>query len=317
MAYKKDKLAEYEREPNTIHPLLDIGNYSGDSESRMGPTIMFLVGTFGAVALYIYFFLGKIPLKVGVPILILWSIRMAMLTFGRERERKADFRRKLYDLYDDPAEYDRLHYVHKDGLIETDNNHVSYMLVAVNGSYTSELKKAKMLTYFLKAVHGKYPVDHYELPITNDELVHRYKEMWRVKDKQRALDLAKILDHNRKLHSSESRAVLNVYLVSAYKQEFKALRSEVHKLLHSTVCRGFKEVFIADEEWVRDIISLDTGVPLDFDGMTRRKYAKHEYYGAYVMGYDIYEESERLRALSPNKAHNYEEVEGGFVEWTD
>lgn len=270
---------------NKVLMLLDIDNFYGESESRLGPTIKMLCFGLAPVLLWVYFgFL--IPAWLFIPFQLVWFIRVAMLTVGREKERLEQFRKQLNDDYASIYELLNIKTIHPDGCIEYVNGTVAYCMVCANGTHYDNLSRSFGLRDFLSILGNQFDIDIYCQNITDvRSLEERYNNVKLFADLDAAKDFIDIIDHNRKVVYSESLLTRIVIVVKGHKSYFTEIRDNCKTAAYSMAARAFKDVHIAQREEIQDILNTDIRGLVDLDGLLQRKYATHQYYGSRVLFY--------------------------------
>ena len=77
--------------------LLDIDNFYGEHEGRLGPTLKFLL--IGGAPILLWVYTGFIvPAFLFFPFWVVWLIRVGLITLGRERDRLVQFRKQMMSM---------------------------------------------------------------------------------------------------------------------------------------------------------------------------------------------------------------------------
>ena len=127
-----------------VSMLLDIDNFYGEHEGRLGPTLKFLL--IGGAPLLLWVYTGfLIPAFLFFPLWVVWLVRVGLITLGREKDRLVQFRKQINDDYASIYELLHIKTIHPDGCIEYVNGMVAYAVIAVNGT-----------TYDLHHVRSRY-----------------------------------------------------------------------------------------------------------------------------------------------------------------
>ena len=112
-----------------VSMLLDIDNFYGEHEGRLGPTLKFLL--IGGAPILLWVYTGFIvPAFLFFPFWVVWLIRVGLITLGRERDRLVQFRKQINDEYASIYELLNIKTIHQDGCIEYVNGMVAYAVVA-------------------------------------------------------------------------------------------------------------------------------------------------------------------------------------------
>lgn len=276
-----------EKEQPKVGMLLDPDNFNGEHEGRMGPLIKFLVIAGAPALVYAYFFLGKLPLWLVIPVYVIYIIRVAMLTLGREKERVAQYKKQLNDEYASTYDLVAIKTLHPDGCCEYVGNKVAYFIVSTNKTSYDSIVWSQEVTKFLKLLTAKYEVDIYVQNITEvNALEERYSGVKLFTDASVARDVIDIIDHNRSQVYKNSLLTKTIYVVRGPRSEWEEIKKCCNAAVHSTTARIFKNVYIADEMQVNDIISRDINGLVNLPELMQNKYCTHQYYGSKVLAFD-------------------------------
>lgn len=273
-----------------INTMLDIEQYSGETPTRIGPFIAYLLLAFGPMLLYAYLFLGIIPLKYAAVFFIIHLVRTTMVIVGEESKRVEQYKQQIYDEYSSITDINNIVTFYKDGLLEYKGNKVSYILVAHSKDDVEVQYKSRQISRMLSGFDTQYMVDiRCQNILDKDELHSRYEGVSMFPDREVAKDYLEIIDYNRDIVKDDTLITRVVFTISARKRNFKSLRTDIERVLNSQDTRAFKTIAIADREMVKEIIARDVDTYIDFDEIMRKKHSKEEFYGSYVEAYD-YEE---------------------------
>lgn len=270
-------------EDRKVTMLLDVDNFYGETEGRLGPLIKFLLIGVGPALLWAYFGF-HIPHWLFVPLWIIWVIRIAMITLGREKERLKQFRKTIHDDYASIYELLNIKTIHPDGCIEYTNGQVAYAVVASNGTTYDSLQRSKGIRDFLSLLGSDYDLDVYIQNITElQSLETRYNNVKLFTGEAAAKDFIDIIDHNRKVVYSQSLLTRIVFVTKGRKGYWTDIRDNCKQACYSSAARAFKDVHIAERAEIQDILNTDIRGVVDLDSLLQRKYATHEYFGSRVL----------------------------------
>lgn len=276
-----------DKEQPKVGMLLDPDNFNGEHEGRMGPLIKFLCIAGAPALVYAYFFLGKLPLWLIIPIYVIYVIRVAMLTIGREKERVAQYKKQLNDEYASTYDLVTIKTLHPDGCCEYVGNKVAYFIVSTNKTSYDSIVWSQEVTKFLKMLTTKYEVDVYVQNITEvSALEERYSGVKLFTDASVARDVIDIIDHNRAQVYKNSLLTRTIYVVRGPRSEWEDIKKCCNSAVHSTTARIFKSVYIADENQANDILSRDINGYVNLPELMQNKYCTHQYYGSKVLAFD-------------------------------
>lgn len=273
-------------EDRLVTMLLNIDSFYGESEGRLGPTIKMLLIGLAPLLAWVWFGFF-IPLWLFWPLEVIWFIRVAMITLGREKQRLAQFRRQLHDDYSASSELLNIKNIHADGCVEYTDGHVAYVMVAANGTSTDPLARSKTLRNFFAMLGKRFDLDIYVQNITEmKSLEERYNNVKLFVDQDAAKDFIDIIDHNRQVVYSESRLVRVCIVVKGRKSDWTEIRDNCKMACNSAAARAFKYVHIASKEEVGEILNTDIRGFVDTDKILQQKYATHQYFGSKVLFFD-------------------------------
>lgn len=277
----------YDEEKPTVGMLLDPDNFNGDQEGRMGPWIKFFAIALIPGFIYVYFFWGMLPLWLVIPIFVIYVIRVAMLTLGREKERVIQYKKQLNDEYASTYDLVLIKTLHPDGCCEYMGNKVAYFIVSTNKTSYDTVVWSQEVTQFLKLLTSQYNVDVYVQNITEVRaLEERYRGVKLFADQSVAKDFIDIIDHNRSQVYSNSLLTRTIYVVSGPRSEWEDIKKCCNAAVHSAVARVFKNIHIAEDLEVNEILSRDINGLINLPELMQQKYCTKQYYGSKVVAYD-------------------------------
>ena len=295
-----------EEEKPTVGMLLDPDNFNGDHEGRMGPWIKFFAIALSPILLYVYFFWGLLPLWIFIPIAVIYVIRIAMITLGREKERVIQYKKQLNDEYASTYDLVLIKTLHPDGCCEYMGNKVAYFIVSTNKTSYDSVVWSQEVTQFLKLLTARYNVDVYVQNITEVRaLEERYRGVKLFADQSVAKDFIDIIDHNRSQVYSNSLLTRTIYVVSGPRSEWEDIKKCCNAAVHSTVARIFKNVHVAEDLEVNEILSRDINGLINLPELMQQKYCTKQYFGSKVLAYDDEDIEEEV------EEEDYEDV--GFL----
>ena len=267
--------------------LLDPHHYNGEHEGRLGPVIKFLVIACAPALVYAYFCLTLLPLWVILPIYAIYVIRVAMLTLGREKERVAQYKKQLNDEYASTYDLVQIKTLHPDGCCEYTGNKVAYFIVSTNKTSYDEIVWSQEVTRFLNILTANFEVDIYVQNITEiHALEDRYSGVKLFADKSVAKDFIDIIDHNRSQVYKNSLLTKTIYVVRGPRADWEDIKKCCNNAIHSTVARVFKNVHIANDLEVNELLSRDINGLVNLPELMQNKYCTHQYYGSKVIAFD-------------------------------
>lgn len=267
-----------------INMLLDIENFYGQHESRLTPLIKFLAISGAPVILWVYFGFF-IPLIVFLPILCVWSVRVGLITIGREHERLTQFRKIIADEYASAADMCRIKTVHPDGCIEYVDGTVCYLVIAENGTTYDATARAQKIADFMSMLGSE--VDVYVQNVTEmKSLDKRYSNIQLFADEDAARDFIDIIDHNRSIVYMHSLLTRIVFAVRGRTNNWTEVRDNCKMAVLSESAKAFKSVQVCTPILVQEALDTDIRGVIDLDSLLQKKYATHQYYGSKLLYYD-------------------------------
>lgn len=286
---------------NKVVMLLDIDNYYGQSEGRLGPIIKFLCIGLGPFLLWVYFGF-PIPTFIFLPFEVIWAIRVALITIGRERERLEQFRKTIHDDYSSIYELLNIKTIHPDGCMEYITNSIAYMVVCTNGTTYDPVQRSKQIRDFLSLLGNEVDIDVYIQNITDvKSLEDRYNNVKLFADEEAARDFIDIIDHNRKVVYSKSLLTRTIFLVKTYRGNWTEVRDNCKMAVYSAAARAFKDAHIATPNEIQEILNTDIRGVVDLDALLQQKYASHQYYGSRVLFFGEEEDHEVVDEISEER----------------
>ena len=237
--------------------LLDIDNFYGEHEGRLGPTLKFLL--IGGAPLLLWVYTGfLIPAFLFFPLWVVWLVRVGLITLGREKDRLVQFRKQINDDYASIYELLHIKTIHPDGCIEYVNGMVAYAVIAVNGTTYDPTSRAQQIHDFMSLFGNDYDVDVYVQNITDmKSLEERYNNVKLFVDSDAAKDFIDIIDHNRKVVYSQSRLTRIVFVVKGRKSYWTDIRDNCKMAIYSGPAKAFKEVKIGLRDDIQEVLNTD------------------------------------------------------------
>ena len=270
----------------TINMLLNVDNFYGEHEGRLGPIIKFLAATATPVLLWVYMNF-PIPGFIFWPVFSVYFLRMLLVILGREKERLANFKNQMTDSFASIFELLRIKTIHPDGCIEYIDGRVGYMLVCYNGTANDKIARSNQVKEFTNLITGGFDLDILVQNITEVKgLEERYKNVKLFVEPEAARDFLDIIDHNRKIVYSSSLLTRTVFVVKGTRSDWKEIHENFETGLHSNCAKAFKFCMIADKPTAEEVFSRDTDTVINFEDLLQRKYSTHEYYGSKVLHFD-------------------------------
>ena len=302
-------MLDEENEKYTINMLLDPENYTGEHEGRLGPLLIFLGVAAAPALLYMWLFYGLLPLWLVLPVYIIYVIRIAFITLGREKERLAEYKKQLNDDYASMYDLVSIKTLHPDGCCEYIGNKVAYFVVTTNKTSYNDVVWAAEVMEFLKILSTKYEVDIYVQNITEvKSLDNRYKGVKLFKDNSVAKDFMDIVDNNRSQVYQQSLLTRTVWVVRGPRSDWEEIKKACNQAIYSSYARIFKTVHLANDEEVNEILSRDVNGLINLPEVMQAKYKTQQYFGSKVLAFDNADVKEET-----TQEHNQTKVTKGFM----
>lgn len=284
-----------------VSMLLDIDNFYGEHEGRLGPTLKFLL--IGGAPLLLWVYTGfLIPTFLFFPLWVVWLVRVGLITLGREKDRLVQFRKQINDDYASIYELLHIKTIHPDGCIEYVNGMVAYAVIAVNGTTYDPTSRAQQIHDFMSLFGNDYDVDVYVQNITDmKSLEERYNNVKLFVDSDAAKDFIDIIDHNRKVVYSQSRLTRIVFVVKGRKSYWTDIRDNCKMAIYSGPAKAFKEVKIGLRDDIQEVLNTDIRGVVDLDSLLQKKYSTHQYFGSKVLYFDEKPEEEEGQVVSEER----------------
>ena len=281
-----------------VSMLLDIDNFYGEHEGRLGPTLKFLL--IGGAPLLLWVYTGfLVPAFLFFP---LWVVRVGLITLGREKDRLVQFRKQINDDYASIYELLHIKTIHPDGCIEYVNGMVAYAVIAVNGTTYDPTSRAQQIHDFMSLFGNDYDVDVYVQNITDmKSLEERYNNVKLFVDSDAAKDFIDIIDHNRKVVYSQSRLTRIVFVVKGRKSYWTDIRDNCKMAIYSGPAKAFKEVKIGLRDDIQEVLNTDIRGVVDLDSLLQKKYSTHQYFGSKVLYFDEKPEEDEGQVVSEER----------------
>lgn len=301
----------YEEEIEYIEAPMDIDNFRGVTEGRLGPWLQWLLLGFGPL-IFVPYLLQFTPVLLILSVFIVWNIIILALTVGEHKKKVKKYKAKLYDEYSSTYDLLNLKKTNDNGLTEYLDNTVSYFIVCELGSKEDDETKSIQFERFYNNFSSKYRTNYYFVNVeASDQLASRYKLSKAFKDKNARNDYIAIIDHNMLIASRKSRLFELVIEVKGRRDQHKEIAENIDKALRSAATRIFKKVYLVETtEEVERVLSRDLDTYVSYQDWIRMKYTTEKYYGSKVIGYDMPEEEDIKEDIN---YEDNEKIDRGFL----
>jgi hypothetical protein len=273
----------------TIAMLLDVDHFYGEGQGRLAPVIIFLL--IGLLPLLLYVYYGVylfIPLRIFLPIFVIYFIRVWMKTLGHENARLEHFKKTLHDEYSDINELVRIKTIHSDGGVEYIDGVFCYVIVLYNKTLNDESVRGPILEKFLSQAIGTFDNDIYSQNIIESRtLATRYSRIKLFTNSDAARDFIDIIDHNRGIIQKSSLLTRTVLVIKGRRSDWKDIKANIDAALKSNSAKIFKTSYVVqEEEEINSIISRDVDGNINISSVLSTKYKTGNYRGSKVVSYD-------------------------------
>lgn len=277
-----------DEESRKVPMLLDVENIFGDSSNRLGPILIFMCAALAPA--FIYGYTGMywtVPLAVFLPVWLLYSGYMLLVTLGHQPRRLKEFKRQRDNVYSLTYDMMNIKLIHEQGCIEYINGTIGFYVVTFNNTAVNPKQTTRMVRDFMKTIFGNHKVDTYYQNVTDTQaLEDRYSHIKLFKDSGVAEDFVEIIDFNRKLVESSSLLVCTVHLIKGSKSDWKDIVQDIQNGLRSNAAKCFKIAYMAtDSREIEKLLSRDINGEIYINAMLQKKYFTGQYYGSTVTEY--------------------------------
>ena len=268
---------------------MDINNFVGAAEGRMGPWVLCLTIGLSPLILVPYL-LQFIPLILVICIEIIWFVIVLAYTVGDHRNTVKKYKEQLEDEYSSSYKLLNIKKIWETGCIEYMTRKVAYMIVCESAEKLDDDKYSEKLEAFYDQIFSrKYAVDVYFQNVeVSSELASRYKLAKNFSDNEARDNYIRIIDHNIKLAMTKSQLMRTVLIVEGRRADFKDLHQFIQEALSSKAMRVFKCVELySNQDRIEEVLSRDLDTHINYTDLMRRKYRTGKYYGSKIIGYDL------------------------------
>lgn len=276
----------------TINHLLNIDTLTGGHDGRVTPLLIFAAAVL-VPALFLWTIFinlrdllggnGKLAATIIIVGYLLYIIRVALLTFGNEKARKARYKKQLYSVYEQPGEYVKIKNIyHEDGCIEFFDGSIAYIVVALNGNMETFSKFTKIQKFLEVMEYYSFDV-LVQNTASGASLDPFYTKIKNFKDREAAQDFLAILDYNKQYITNKSQIVRIAYVFYGKPYERIKLHDALKDSLPDT---AYFDVHIASREEALDVLIHDMQLYFDIDDLIMNRYSTGTYYTSRVIAFD-------------------------------
>lgn len=271
-----------------INVLLNTDNFYGRHTGGLGRILLCILFIAVPFLIYTLILVNFIPFKIFLLAFVPYSIKVALVTIGREAEKREAYLKQRNDEYASAKELIRTEDIHEDGLIEYQNGVICYILQAYSYSYMDDNKYSKDLEEFLSRLTSQYVVDIYghlvvgELETTQEDL-----EKLRVyKDDEFLHERLEFYKYQDKYTNDNSTLYRLNFVVRSYKDKWGKFKEDLTNLVKSEYVECFDSIKICNKEEANDVMSRDITLYVDLGEMLRTKHSSDNYFGSKVLYFD-------------------------------
>lgn len=272
----------------TIKTLLDINNFTGETEGRVLPYVKWIL--VGAIPIFTYysFIAGYIRIKFYIiPIFeLIWLFRFYLLFVLDEPKRVEQYKKLYAGDYTPPGDIIACDPT-DEGFLEYNNGLCSYFIAVTNGYNNDDLIRSKQVEKFLDSL-GKFTViDMYVQSMSIADVIRNKIENSDVfMEKEMLETYIAIMKCNMDIAENSSTLTRTIFEVRGRLNDYKLLKDIIVKALNGNTVKIYRDAQLADKDLIEEIISRDIDTYLDFNNLNTNKYATGKYHGSRVLAYD-------------------------------
>lgn len=269
-----------------INMLLNIDNYFGDHQGRLGPILIYLVVVAAPFLLYVLTLSQILPLKWVLIFEVIFAFRMALFILGRENEKLDVYLKSRDDEYANSIDLVRIKHIRQeDGLIEYANGNVAYIISAMITTYDNDDVMADNLQAFLDEL-SKYSFDIYLHNVVHEHELQEDLSYLKIYHNKRMMHerMQFIVDQDQYYTDNTKLYRIN-FLVKASKYSWKQLKEDLQALISTNVSKVFRHVYLCDYAQVTSVMSRDICAYIDINELLTRKYGNDDYGNSEVLFY--------------------------------
>lgn len=269
-----------------INMLSPIDNIFGTHEGRLGPTMIFLGVAVAPFLIYVFILMAIVPIKLFLIFEALWCIRFGFKIIGKENQKLADYRASRRNQYESSKSLIKISHCYSNGLVEYENGRISIIITGFTRTYFDDDVFSSDMSAFLGLL-DKYTPDVYLHQVVEETNLQDKSENLRVyTDKQLMKQRMEIYTENDTYVNNNSKLWRYVFVVKAYKHNWKTTYEEIDAIVHSdTAKKVFFTLEIASEDEVSDVASRDICTYVSIQDMLREKFANDDYDDSKVLYY--------------------------------
>lgn len=268
-----------------INVLMNIDNYFGEHQGRMGPTLLFISLLLVPPIVYVVFLLKVIPIWVFLVFEVLFGIRVGLKTLGREDEKLRVYKAAAEDAYANADDVVSVASVQEDGLIDYENGTIAYIISAFTTTYFDENRLVQDMAQFLEQLNPYVYHIHSHMVYKEELLQDDLTDLTIYTDTDLLQERLDFYDYQDEYCDECTELYRINFVVVAPRYDWKKLRSKLEVLVKSSKASVFKKCVLCNKEQVNNVMSRDLLVYVDLAAMLQKKYKNSEYYGSKVYYY--------------------------------
>lgn len=278
-------------ETQTINHLLNFDDFHGDKSERLWPVIKFLLVLCIPFLIHVYYLQAFVEWKWFWIFMVPYTIRMAMIFPGREKDRLKYYEKRIRQEYDAIADISDIKNIEEDGCIQYTTGRCSYMIVFDNTNNMDPGLYAKNYAKIIELLKDFAPTLRMYNTAKVQSLLRRYANVHTELQSEVAGNILDIIDYNRKLVSISSTVVTNVIQVYI-RGDKEHLERVIKNIISSDIAKRFKDIHIATPAEVLEFTGEDIKAAVDLDLLILSKNTRQQYFQSKIIGYDLNEEEE-------------------------
>lgn len=303
--------------PDTVNMLLNIKMQTGKAEGRLGAFMATLglivvpIVLFGGIILRLCAIFGTgLVLGISIPLYIWYIWRVVAKILLHEKERLKEFKKKQISKYEAVEDITNIRRIHPDGAVEYANDYVSFFVVCKNGNRADPILRGVVIEKFLTIV-SKYNVSVHVLNMTDSTpLSNRYNLISNYSNKKIAKNMFDMINYNKKYVEDNSLITHTIFEVSSMSQDRFIMKGVLEDSLNMLNGKTYREAVLADAQLANKILNRLMCTNVDFTSLFMKRYAKGQYYGNKVLGYDL-----PIEVKQDKHAKTYNKTEGDEFPW--
>lgn len=300
-----------DKKKDKINVLLNPDNFYGKSNANTKRVLIFLASVSIPFIIYSVAIMPFIPLRFFLPLFLVYTIRMAMVILGREKERVESYIKQLRDQYSSAKNLMNIYDPHEDGVIEYQNGTICYILKCYTFSYMSDNKFSLDVEKFLTKMYSLYNADIY-IHLVLDELGFKqedYEKLNVYENHELLKERLEFYKYTNSYSNDNSMLYCINIVVKSYKSNWGKFKQDIDALVNSDMARCFASIKVCNREEAVDVISRDLTLFVDLHEMLQNKHDSNDYADSAILffgdkpeddtkDYEVFKEEEGRRVIN-------------------